>query len=196
MGILLLTMGAKGAEISQTLSLVVGVAGCLITIYFQKAEATTLSLQPGLKWTLSAVPVVILAAAASWWFLIHKPDRNITDLVAVHNGHEMRDMDEARIALPAASGDVGAVNSGRDMLALRLRLVNPATVGNCVSPATLTVTPTVDGKHGMTITTTSDAEIHLSLAGAERQAGARVVVDLADPGCAVNLTVTEAVLYN
>ncbi|RCG31255.1 hypothetical protein DQ384_11020 [Sphaerisporangium album] len=195
MGILLLTMGTKGAEISQTLSLMVGVVGCLLTFYFRQSETGTITLRPRRRWILSAVPLVILGMAAGWWFFIHKPDINVTDLVAVTGGNGMHDKSEAWVALPT-EGDITVANSGRDRLALILRLVNPAKVGNCVGPATLNVAPIVDGKWGIPVTVSSGEEARLSLAGVERRAGARVIVNMTDLACVVDLTVAEAILYN
>lgn len=194
--ILLLVMGAKGAEISQTLSLGVGIIGCLISVYFQKTEAPLPSLQPWWYWLLSAVPLAILVVAVGWWLFIHKPDENVTDLVQIPpSAQAVRDQSEVLVTLPVSNGSTASF--GRDNLALTLRLVNPEPVGNCVTPATLDITPILDGKHGDTVKgVSSEKEVLLPLDGAKRQISARVVVHLPDPSCSVNLTVSEAVLFN
>lgn len=208
--ILLLVMGAKGAEISQTLSLGVGIIGCLISVYFQKTEAPLPSLQSWWYWLLSAVPLAILAVAVGWWFFIHKPDENVTDLVQISVSNEAAgDQSKAKGDQPEVIGDQSKViltlplENGsaagfvRDNLALTLRLVNTKTVGNCVTPATLDITPKLDGKDGDTVKgVRSGKEVLLPLEGSKRQVKAEIVVHLPDPSCTVNLTVSEAVLFN
>ncbi|MBF8188522.1 hypothetical protein ITP53_22905 [Nonomuraea sp. K274] len=194
--ILLLALGAKGAEVSQTLSLGVGIIGCLISVYFQKTEAPLPSLQPWWYWLLSVVPLAILAVAVGWWLFIHKPDEHVTDLVHIPpNGQEVHDQGEVLVTLPVSNDSTASF--GWDNLALTLRLVNPKSVGNCVTPATLDITPILDGKQGDTVKkVSSETEVHLPLDGAKRRISARVVVHLPDPSCVVNLTVSEAVLFN
>lgn len=75
---------------------------------------------------------------------------------------------------------------------------NPKSVGNCVTPATLEVTPIFDARRMDTMerTVRFGEEVRLPLSGARRRIEARMVVHLPDPSCAVELRVREASLFD
>jgi hypothetical protein len=225
LAVLLISMESKGAQIAQTLALVVSIITCLLTVHRREEGASILpprssrppmghrlltvhrrgegasippprsSRPPMGHRLLSAIPLIILTVTVGWWTFVHKPDANVTDLVMVSDARGMRDMAQASVTLPAWDSP-GLADKRRDKIALTLRLVNSSQVGNCVAPATLEVAPTVDGKRGSPVTVHSDEEVRLSLTGAERKAGAHVVLALGDPMCEVDLVVIEAVLFN
>ncbi|MBB2911196.1 hypothetical protein FHS43_002461 [Streptosporangium becharense] len=187
----MLAQGAKGAEISQTLSFVIATVAMLIAVLFRPREP-----QPHVRgWRLSlALSIAIalslgLGLATTWWFLFHKPDLRVTDLVGVSGGRDMRDGNQAVLHVPGRP-------PARENLALTLTLVNQGPTGNCVLPAALDVVPVIDGGRGTPVETRSGREIRLPLTGAERQALLLVTLSVNDPACELTLDVSEAVLYN
>ncbi|MBM7170263.1 hypothetical protein JQK87_18015 [Streptomyces sp. G44] len=127
------------------------------------------------------VPMVI-------WFGLHKPDVNVTDRVHVGSGSRMQNGSTAVLSLPN--------DPDRDALSLTLTLTNSRPFGDCVVPASLRATSSVDGRATGSVTVRPGKEAHLPLGKVERQARVTLRLHEPDRSCHVDLGVAEAVLYN
>jgi EmrB/QacA subfamily drug resistance transporter len=145
------------------------------------------------KLQLAAVATVILLGAGggiAYWTLNLKPEIPVTDLVVVSNGQGMHDDRQATIQLPGTPPP-------RRHIVLVLTLTNAASVGDCVNPARLDVTPVIDGQQWpSTDGVQPGREIRLNLTGAVHHTGVVVTLHVPDSSCTVDLQVSRAILYN
>jgi hypothetical protein len=193
----LLSLGAKGAGIADTLSFFVGVLALIAAILAFLSRSTPIPavdrpMSAGLKLLLLAEGTMLLGAgvALSYWLVVVKPDLQLTGQVAVANGRGLVDGAQASITLPGEPPE-------RRYLSLTPTLVNPRTVGDCVAAAELDITLVVDGKlQDPSPGHRSNRELRLDLDGVSRDAKVLFTVHMPDPGCGVDLDLSEAVLFN
>lgn len=192
LGVWAAAQGAKGAENVENASLVVALITLGVTVagMMRKPQDERAAAEwrlPGML--IAALGIVVaLAVGATLWMLIHKPDRNITDLVKLSGNTGMRFGGTADLVYDQPPE--------RENLALTLTLENPHPGGNCVTPARMTVTPKVDGRALKAREAVSGQELPLQLYGAERRVEAQVLLTVPDPACVLDLRVSEAVLHN
>jgi EmrB/QacA subfamily drug resistance transporter len=142
---------------------------------------------------LGALFTVILLSAGGgifYWTVSRKTDVPVTDLMVVSDGQGMHDGGQAAIQIPGTPPQ-------RRHLILILTLTNSASVGDCVNPARLDVTPVMDGQQWPSITgLRSGHETRLDLTGTARHTGVIVTLYVPEPSCTVDLNVNKAILYN
>jgi hypothetical protein len=189
-GIALLAQGAKGAEVSQTLSFVVAILALLLALLFRTREPQP-PLRRGRFWLTLLVAVALgLGSASTWWFVIHSPDLRITDDVTVLDGQSMEDGSQATVEIPGRP-------PGRENLSITFTLANARSTGNCVVPATLEVRLLADDRwSNPPAIAHSGEEIRLPLSRVKDRAGVQVDLRVPDGSCLLHLKVSEAVLYN
>jgi len=190
-GVFLFAQGAKGAENAQNVSLAISIGSLLVAVAGMQRprnEQAPAELRLTARLVVALGVVIALILGATLWLLIHRPDRNITDLLVVQRGQGMS-ADSTADLLYDGSPD-------RNYLALTLDLKNSKSVGNCVEPARMTVIYRVDGKARGLAEAVSGQEVTLDVSGAERRVEARVELIVRDLGCRLELDVAEAVLHN
>ena len=202
MTVWLLAVGSKGSNIIPPLSFAVSVLGLVIAVlvflyqigYHRKRGNNVTS--PRSLWRrmqLKALLTTIVLGGSIglfYWTIIHKPDIPVTDQVAVStSGQGMQDGGQATIHVPGQPPQ-------RRNLAIIPNLINTATIGDCVKPAQLDLTPVIDGQQRQPVKVRPGHEARLDLAGATHQASVLVILHTPDPSCRVDLGVDQAVLYN
>lgn len=207
--IFFVSLGSKaGPVITGSVAAAAGFVGVLVAVgfgvyeYIRKGESERRErperdpAEPTwpTKWAiLVSVIVVVIVVVAVYWIIIHRPDKPITDRVALSpTGAGLRTGNAVRMAVPGNPPQ-------RDNIALTLTVVNrdPAA-SNCVSPARLYIDSFVDGVRakGPQVIARSAEQVKLPLTGATRTAQLRITLRERDPACVVDLHVTEATLFN
>ncbi|MEU4804781.1 hypothetical protein [Actinosynnema sp. NPDC023587] len=192
----LLLLGNKGQGIADAVSLLVGTTSLVVAVFGLqnstiRRKAENAPRKPLPRWAFAGIGAAVGAiGGAFFWFIVVKPDVPVTDLVEMSNAERMTDGEQASFPVPGRP-------PGRRYLYFVPSLVNHEAVGDCVGSARLTVTLVRDGrKDPLREELRSDREVRLDLDGTTREARVLVVLSVPDPACAVDLSVTEAVLYN
>jgi hypothetical protein len=194
----LLSMGAKGSVIAGTLGLPVGIVGlgiAVLSFLYQIGEYTPPGGKNGASpqrlRLVALVTGVVLGVGGGlfYWTVIHKTDIPVTDRVLVFSGEGMHDGEQATIQIPGLPPQ-------RRHLAITPTLINPANVGDCVTPARLNLTPVIDGQQREPISVRPGHEARLDLTGVTHQASVLVALYTPDTSCKIDLGVGQAVLYN
>ncbi len=197
----LMAIGTKSRDIIPPLSLAMSVLGLVIAVLvflyqidYPPAEDNNVSPPRSLRWRLQLRALLITIVLGGsiglfYWAVIHRPDIPVTDQVAVSSGQGMQDGGRATIHIPGEPPK-------RRNLAIIPNLINTASVGDCVKPAQLDLTPVIDGQQRQSVKARPGHEARLDLAGAHHQASVLVTLHTPDLSCRVDLTVDQAVLYN
>ncbi|SEG53682.1 hypothetical protein SAMN04489712_106109 [Thermomonospora echinospora] len=190
----LLSLGAKGSEISGVLSLLVALVSPFIPVFIDRLSREQggpgLPL-PSRKWLMFVTAALLgMTLSLVYWFAYHKPDLNVTDRVVLGKAAGLRDGSTATVRIRPPLG--------RSHLYLVFGLTNRSEVGDCVDPATLRGTLTVDGVDRGEIDARAGQELRYPLGKAENSVDLTVTLseEKGDRTCSVDLRVTEAVLYN
>lgn len=195
LSVYLLSLGSKGNQISETLSLPVALAGFLLSVVLERRTSRPEPGQPvqaqrRVRW----LPVLItiglgLGAAGAYWVLGDRATINVTGEMAAPPVGPLFNQGTLTLPVPGSPPK-------RSKLALTVSLTNPKATGNCVRPARLTLTPLVDDESRPPVTAQSGVEVELSLAGATHEAKILVELSEPDPECSVVVTVDRALLFN
>ncbi|WP_433271840.1 hypothetical protein ACQPZF_14055 [Actinosynnema sp. CS-041913] len=195
----LLLLGNKGQGIADAVSVLVGTVSLVVTVLgLQRTTARTNAEPPrrgprktAPRWMFAAAMAAIGAIAGLFfWLVVVKPDVPVTDLVEISNGERMTDGEQASFGVPGKPPE-------RRYLFFTPTLVNHESVGDCVGSARLAITLVRDGRKDPPLEERlSGREVRLDLGGTTREARVLVTLTIPDEACAVDLGVTEAVLYN
>ncbi|TWP49354.1 hypothetical protein FKR81_24950 [Lentzea tibetensis] len=194
----LITMGSKGGELADILSTSLGALSLLVTALSfsfnvrerRRPERHAKVHRPRWMWVSAALLTTALAGVAGYFWIFVKSDIPVTDRAQITDGARMKVGVEAAIHIPGDPPD-------RRYFAFVPALTNPTAVGDCVGSARLKIALTIDGRRTQQQTgVLPQQEITMDLDGVAREAKVLVVLDMQDPACEVDLSLTEAVLYN
>jgi hypothetical protein len=207
LAIWLLAMGSKGVEISSDLGPSIGGLGIVAAVVLfaigqppppppprggNPPVASPRAASGSKSRKLAALATALILGVGGpviYWQVIHKPDLPVTDVMKLIGGREMADGSEARLEVPG-------LPPSRRNLAITFSLENPAGLGDCIQPAKLKLIPILDGSAGKPVNAVPGTESRLSINGVTRTAIIDVSLVEPDPGCRVNLIVSDAVLFN
>jgi hypothetical protein len=194
----LLSLGSKGNEIAENLGLPVSIVGILITVVVASKTEQQQPPDEGdpaprrrSRWPLLLLAMLVgLSAAGTYWVLDERSTINVTSDMAVANRLPMRYPGQLILTVPGSPPQ-------RDRIALTLSLSNPSLTGNCVGPARLVLTRSIDGvSQNPPTMARSGEEVELSLVGATKSATILVEFEIPDPMCSVVVSVERALLFN
>jgi hypothetical protein len=192
----LLKLGDRGNWITGPSSLLVAILAlvCTLVIWLYDRGHIRLRVQRQVWIALRGVALLILiglllAGAASLYFVVRRPDLHITEDMDVVGGHAMAGGSDARLIVPDPTR--------RDQLAFIPELTNRESTGNCVGSATLDVRLVADGVlREVSKGRRPGEEISIPLKMVSNTAIVFVTVHMRDPACRVDLVVGEAILFS
>lgn len=195
----LILLGEKGSGIVGPLGLFVAIISAVLAIKYrprapENGEESSATPEPAWWVKIAIISAVVLIFGSSvgvfYARVIHKIDILVTDQIAIANGQNISNGNEATVSILAPP-------LGREFVAMTLRLSNPEKTGNCVGPTGLEVAPVINGSVGSPLPrlVANMEEFRLSIAQSER-AAVQVKAVNEPEGCKLNLEVADAVLYN
>ncbi|SDM30188.1 hypothetical protein [Nonomuraea jiangxiensis] len=198
----LFTLGAKSAETSAILSLLVSILSGTFTAltYFRTVSppATPEQRRMMSRWARKSLAAGLTAAlglglGAYYWLAVHKLDVDVIDHLPTREWTRMKANSAISIQIPGKPPE-------RDNLALRFAIANRSTVGDCVVPAKLYIEPIFD-RRGPAPADTALAirpsqELRLDVSDALGHVIIKVTLLEPDLSCTVDLRIIEAILYN